>query len=294
MSRILLFLTTNIAVLVVASTVFKLLGLEDYLAQSGAGINFTGLLIFSAVFGMAGSFISLAISKWMALRSTGAQVIKQASNPTEQWLLRTVSRQAEKAGIGMPDVAVYNAQEMNAFATGMNKNKALVAVSTGLLDAMTQDEVEAVLAHEVSHVANGDMVTMGLLQGVLNTFVIFFSRIIGILVDRVIFKNERGHGIGYWVVSIIAQIVLGILASFIAMWFSRRREFRADAGAANLEGSDKMVAALKRLSNSHGDPSLPEEVSAFGINGGLAKGISRLRMSHPPIAERIQALQQGR
>ncbi|MEM9305102.1 MAG: protease HtpX [Pseudomonadota bacterium] len=289
--RLLLFFGTNIAVLLVASIVFKVLGVENMLAQQGTSINFTGLLIFSAVFGMTGSFISLAMSKFIALKSTRAKVIETPSNPTEQWLYRTVEQQAKAAGIGMPDVAIYDAPEMNAFATGMKRNDALVAVSTGLLRDMNQDEVEAVLAHEVSHVANGDMVTMGLLQGVLNTFVIFFSRVIGMLVDRVLLKNERGYGPGYWIASIFAQIVLGILASMIAMWFSRRREFRADAGAAQLAGRDKMMSALKRLSGSYGQSTLPESVEAFGISGRIGGGFKRFFMSHPPIQERIRALQ---
>ena len=290
MLRLMLFFGTNIAVLLVASVVFQVLGLEQMLAQQGAGINLTGLLVFSAVFGMAGSFVSLAISKWMAIRSTGAHVIKQPRNRTEQWLVQTVARQAEQAGIGMPDVAIFDAPEMNAFATGMKRNDALVAVSTGLLQGMRPEEVEAVLAHEVSHVANGDMVTMGLLQGVLNTFVIFFSRIVGMLVDRVVFKNERGYGPGFWIASIVAQIVFGLLASIIAMWFSRRREFRADAGGAQLAGRAQMISALATLGRTYGHSSLPESVEAFGISGRMNQGLKRLMMSHPPLEERIQAL----
>ncbi len=293
MTRLLLFLGTNIAVLAVATAAFKVLGLEDMIANSGTDINLVGLLIFSAIFGMAGSFVSLAMSKWLALRSTGARVIDQPRNATESWLLATVKRQSEQAGIGMPDVAVYDAPDLNAFATGMNRNKALVAVTTGLLQGMTQDEVEAVLAHEVSHVANGDMVTMGLIQGVLNTFVIFFSRIIGMVVDRAVFRNERGTGIGYFMVVMVAQVLLGILASIIAMWFSRRREFRADAGGAQLAGRQKMISALERLNSSYGQSTLPESVEAFGISGRHGGGLRRLLMSHPPLPERIEALRRG-
>jgi heat shock protein HtpX len=291
--RLLLFFGTNIAVLAVATTVMKLLGVEQMLLQQGTQLNLGALLIFSAVFGMTGSFISLAISKWMAIRSTGAHVITQARNADEAWLLDIVGRQAKVAGIGMPDVAIYNGPEMNAFATGMNRNKALVAVSTGLLQGMNRDQVEAVLAHEVSHVANGDMVTMGLLQGVLNTFVIFFSRIIGFIVDRAIFRTERGYGPGYWIVTIIAQIVLGVLASMIAMWFSRRREFRADEGGARLAGREKMISALATLGSTYGQSSLPESVEAFGISGRRDGGLRQLFMSHPPIESRIEALKRG-
>lgn len=293
MTRIVLFLATNMAVIALATIVLKLLGIEDALARSGSGINLTGLLIFSAIFGMAGSFVSLAISKWMALRSTGAHVIKEPANDTEAWLVATVRRQAEQAGIGMPDVAVYDAPEMNAFATGMKRNDALVAVSTGLLSAMSADEVEAVLGHEVAHVANGDMVTMGLLQGVLNTFVIFFARIIGMVVDRVIFRNERGGGFGYFIVVMAAQVALGLLANMIAAWFSRKREFRADQGGAELAGRDKMISALQRLGQTYGHSSLPDSVEAFGISGKKSGGLQRLMMTHPPLEERIAALAAG-
>lgn len=293
MLRLLLFFGTNIAVLLVISIVFRVFGLEEMLTQSGSGINLGALLIFSAAFGMIGSFISLAMSKWIALRSTGARVIKEPANDTERWLLQTVKRQAQAAGIGMPDVAIYQAAEMNAFATGMKRNSALVAVSTGLLQGMRSNEVEAVLAHEVSHVANGDMVTMALLQGVLNTFVIFFSRVVGMLVDRLIFRNERGYGIGFWISSIVAQVVFGMLASMIAMWFSRYREFRADAGAARLNGRESMISALSTLGRTYGQSSLPESVEAFGISGRFGAGMKKLFMSHPPIEERIQALRQG-
>mgnify|MGYP002622136647 CR=1 FL=1 len=244
MTRIALFLATNIGILIVLNISIRLLGIEPYLNQNG--LNMTSLLIFAAAFGMLGSFISLAMSKWSAKRMMGLKVIEQPANAEEQWILNTVHSQARLAGIGLPEVAIYDAPEMNAFATGMNKNNALVAVSTGLMQSMTRDEVEAVLGHEVSHVANGDMVTLALIQGVVNTFVIFLSRVIGQIVDRAIFKNERGHGIGFWITTIIAEIILGILASMVVMYFSRLREYRADAGGAALAGKQKMISALER------------------------------------------------
>lgn len=288
MKRILLFLGTNIAVLAVLSITMRLLGIESLLDEQGVGLDMNALLIYAAVIGFSGSFISLLISKWTAKRLTGAKVIEQASNETERWLFNTVSRLAKQANIGMPEVAVYNSPQPNAFATGANKNKALVAVSTGLMQSMTQDEVEAVLAHEVSHVANGDMVTMALIQGVVNTFVIVLSRVIGHLVDRMVFKVERGHGPAFWITSIIAEIVLGILASIIVMWFSRQREYRADAGAASLVGAPKMIAALQRLAGTASEP-LPDQLHAMGISGGRG-GLSALFMTHPPLEERINAL----
>ncbi|MDO9371018.1 MAG: protease HtpX [Gammaproteobacteria bacterium] len=292
MKRIILFLLTNLAVVFVLSIVLQLLGVDTALEQQGGGLNLQGLLIFAAVFGMGGSFISLAISKWSAKRMTGARVIEEPADPTERWLLETVRRQAQKAGIGMPEVAVFDASEPNAFATGMSRDSALVAVSTGLLHAMSKDEVEAVLGHEISHVANGDMVTLALIQGVVNTFVIFLSRVVGHVVDRVILKNDRGHGVGFFVTTMAAQLVLGILASMIVMWFSRQREFRADAGSARLEGPNKMIAALEKLKLSHQAP-LPDQLAAFGISGGPGDGLKRLFMSHPPLEERIAALQGG-
>jgi heat shock protein HtpX len=291
MKRIFLFLATNLAVIVVLSITLRLLGVERILDEQGVGLDLNALLIFAAVFGFGGSFISLAISKWMAKRATGAQVIEVPSNTTERWLVDTVKRQADRAGIGMPDVAIYDAPEVNAFATGWNRNSALVAVSAGLLNNMTQEEAEAVLAHEVSHVANGDMVTLALIQGVVNTFVIFLSRVIGHLVDRVVFRVERGHGPAFWITVIISEIVLAILASIIVMWFSRQREFRADAGGAQLAGRSKMIAALERLKMNHEQPAqLPDNIKAFGISGGVAGGFKRLFMSHPPLDERIAAL----
>ena len=286
--RIALFIATNLAVILVLSIVLRLLGVDSILDEQQVGIDYQALLILSAVIGFGGSFISLAISKWMAKRSTGAKVITQPSNEAESWLISTVQRQAQQAGIDMPEVAVYDAPDMNAFATGARKNSALVAVSTGLLRGMKKDEIEAVLAHEISHVANGDMVTLTLVQGVVNTFVIFLSRLVGHFVDRVILRNESGHGIGYFFSVIAAQIVLGILASTIVMWVSRQREFRADAGSAKINGREPMINALARLES--GAPSqLPEAIRAFGIAGGKP-GIMKLFMSHPPISERIEAL----
>lgn len=290
MKRIMLYLGTNIAVLAVLSFTMRLLGIDGMLNEQG-GLDMNALLIMAAVIGFSGSFISLMISKWTAKRMTGAEVITDPRNNIERWLLETVARQAEKAGIGMPEVAIYNSPQPNAFATGANKNNALVAVSSGLMQSMTEDEVEAVLAHEVSHIANGDMVTMALIQGVVNTFVIVLSRVIGHLVDRVVFKTENGHGPAFWITSIIAELVLGILASIIVMWFSRQREFRADAGAANLVGAPKMVAALRRLAGTSTEP-LPDQLHALGISGGKKGGLSALFMTHPPLESRIAALQQ--
>lgn len=290
MKRIFLFLVTNVAVLVVLSVSLRLLGIERLLDEQGVGLDYNALLIFAAILGFSGSLISLAMSKWTAKRLTGARVIEQARGAEEVWLVETVRRQAQRASIGMPEVAIYESPDVNAFATGARRNNALVAVSTGLLRAMNRDEAEAVLAHEVTHVANGDMVTLALIQGVVNTFVIFLSRVIGHVVDRVVFKTERGHGPGFWITTIIAQIVLGILASIIVMWFSRQREFRADAGGAWLAGTEKMIAALERLKAGVQQPHLPDQLAAFGISGGIGQGLKRLFMSHPPLDERIAAL----
>ena len=287
MKRIALFLLTNLAVIVVASAVLSLLGVDRYLTQSG--LNYEALLIFSAVFGFSGSIVSLLISKKIALWTTGARIIAEPRSAQEAWMLSTVARQARQAGIGMPDVAIYESPEPNAFATGWNKDRALVAVSTGLLQHMTQDEVEAVLGHEVSHIANGDMVTMALLQGVLNTFVIFISRVVGYFIDKAVFRNERGIGIGYYLTVIALEIVFGILASLIVAWYSRRREFRADAGGAHLAGRRKMIAALERLGGVGESSQLPEQLAAFGIIGGASKWFA----THPPIGERIAALKQA-
>jgi heat shock protein HtpX len=293
MMRILLFLATNAAILVLISVVFQLFGIEGILAENGVDLNLQALLLMSAVIGFGGSFISLAMSKFMAKKSMGVQLIERPSSSTEQWLVETVRRQAREAGIGMPEVGIFNAPDPNAFATGMSRNNALVAVSTGLLQNMNADEVEAVLGHEISHVANGDMVTMGLIQGVVNTFVIFLSRVVGHVVDRVVFKTERGYGPAYYITSIVAQIFLSILASIIVMWFSRRREFRADAGGAALAGRGKMIGALQALQRAHEPRDLPGEFAAFGISGGLGSGLKRLFMTHPPLEERIAALQSG-
>jgi heat shock protein HtpX len=293
MKRVFLFLLTNLAIMLVLGVVISVFGLGQVLDEQGINLDLQALLVLSAAVGMTGSVVSLAMSKFMAKRMTNAQVIEVAHTEQEEWLFETVQRQAQAAGIGMPEVAIYDAPDMNAFATGMFRNSALVAVSTGLLAAMKRDEVEAVLAHEVSHIANGDMITLALIQGVVNTFVFFLSRVVGHVVDRVIFKTERGHGPAYWITAIIAQVVLGILASAIVMWFSRQREFRADAGGANIAGRQKMVSALKRLQQSANQPHLPEQLEAFGISGGMGVGIKRLFMSHPPLEERIEALQRS-
>jgi heat shock protein HtpX len=290
LKRIVLFVLTNLAVVLVLSFTARILGIDRILTANG--LNLGALLAFAALFGFGGAFISLLMSKWMAKMSTRAQVITQPRNEVERWLVETVRRQAQQAGIGMPEVAIYDGPEINAFATGANRNNALVAVSTGLLNNMTRDEAEAVLGHEVSHVANGDMITLTLIQGVVNTFVIFIARIVGYFVDRVIMKNEEGPGIGYYVTSIAAEIVLGILASIIVMWFSRQREFRADAGGATLASREKMIAALQRLKSAYEPSTLPEGVKAFGISGGASR-FGRLFMSHPPLDERIETLRSG-
>ncbi len=291
LSRIGLFLAANFGVLGVLSISSRVLGVDAWLADMGMAGQINGLLIMALVMGFGGSFISLAISKWMAKKSMGVQIIENPSNASEKWLVDTVRQQAEQAGIGMPEVGIFQSPQPNAFATGMNKNEALVAVSTGLLQSMTQNEVEAVLGHEVSHVANGDMITMGLLQGVLNTFVILFSRIIGMIIDRTVFKIERGIGPGYWIGSIVAEVVLGILAAIIAKWFSRRREYRADIGGAEWAGRGNMIAALRRLQSAHEPQNLPGELAAFGISGGVGGGLKKLLMSHPPLEQRIAALE---
>lgn len=291
MKRILLFLGTNLAIIVVLSIVLRLLGVERILDEQGVGLDYTSLLIFAAVFGFGGSFISLAISKWMAKKTMGVHVIDTPRNATEQWLYETVQRQAREAGIGMPEVGIYDSPDPNAFATGMSRNNALVAVSTGLMQSMGADEVEAVLGHEVGHVANGDMVTLALIQGVVNTFVIFIARVVGHFVDRVLLKNESGHGIGFWVTTIVMEIVLGILASIVVMWFSRQREFRADEAGARLAGREKMIGALEALARASGRPTdMPDQMAAFGIRGGVPSGLKKLFMTHPPIEERIRSL----
>jgi heat shock protein HtpX len=289
MKRIVLFILTNLAVMLVMSITLSVLGVGK--VTGPGGLNLSALLVLSLVMGFTGSIISLLMSKLMAKWSTGAHVITAPQNATEQWLVNTVQRQAQQAGIGMPEVAIYDSPEINAFATGWSKNNSLVAVSTGLMNNMSADEAEAVLAHEVSHVANGDMVTLTLVQGVVNTFVIFLSRVIGYVVDRMVLKNERGDGIGFMVTSLVAQLVLGIFASMIVMWFSRYREFHADAGGAKLAGKHKMIAALERLKMNHEESALPKSVAAFGISGGGA--FSKLFMTHPPLDERIEALRRA-
>jgi len=288
MKRIVLFIVTNLAVLLVLSVVAHLLGVDNYLAVHGGSL--TGLLVFSAIFGFGGALISLAMSKWMAKNAMGVHVIGQPADATQQWLLTVVEHHARAVGVGMPEVGIFESPEPNAFATGASRNAALVAVSTGLLQRMNRDEIEAVLGHEMTHVANGDMVTLALLQGVLNTFVIFLSRIIGNIIDRAIFRSEDGRGIASFVTVIVCQLVLGFLASLIVMWFSRWREFRADRGGAQLAGTPKMIAALEELKQVH-EPLPSQQLAAFGIaDGGAAGGLRRLLMSHPPLDERIAAL----
>ena len=289
MLRILLFLGTNLAILAVLSVTMRILGVDEMLTQSGGGLNLDTLLIVSTVIGFTGSFISLFASKWMAKSSMGVKTIENPVNPTERWLVQTVARLAQQAGIEMPEVGIFPSPSPNAFATGWNRNDALVAVSMGLLQNMNHDEIEAVLGHEISHVANGDMVTLTLIQGVVNTFVVFFSRIIGHIVDRTVFNTREGYGPAYWITSLIAQFVLGILAMMIVAWFSRWREFRADAGGAALAGRQKMISALQRLGQAKPAP-LPDEMAAFGIAGG---GLHELFASHPPLEKRIQALREA-
>jgi heat shock protein HtpX len=287
MKRVLLFVITNFAILFVASVTLRLLGFEPWLNQQG--IDFTSLLVFGALIGFGGAFISLAMSKWTAKKMMGVQVIEQPRNEIETWLVETVRRQAQAAGIGMPEVGIFDSPEPNAFATGANRNAALVAVSTGLVRRMSRGEVEAVLGHEVSHVANGDMVTLTLIQGVVNTFVFVFSRVIGSVVDRVVFRNENGHGPAFWITTIVAQVVLSFIATMIVMWFSRQREFRADAGGATLAGRQQMIGALEALKRGS-TGALPDQMAAFGIAGGLGQGLKKLFLSHPPLDERIAAL----
>ena len=285
--RVALFVATNLAVLALLSVVMSVLGVNPD--------QFGGLLVMAALFGFGGAFVSLWMSKWIAKRSTGAQVIEAPRNEAEQWLLATVRRQAQAAGIGVPEVAVYDAPEINAFATGANRNKSLVAVSTGLLRALDRDQAEAVLGHEVSHVANGDMVTMTLLQGVLNTFVIVLARVVGRVVDGYLSggRDNGGGGLGYFAVVFVLDMVFGLFASMIVMWFSLHREIRADAGGAALAGRGKMISALQALSRNQGLNTLPKAVQAFGIAGGLGHGLRRLFMSHPPLEERIEALRKS-
>lgn len=296
MLRILLFLATNVAVLALVAVIFRSLGLEQYLATQGIYTDTTALLIFCGVMGFAGSFISLLMSKTMARMGTGTRIVAEPASAEERWLVDTVGELARKAGIGMPEVGVFPAQQANAFATGWNKNNALVAVSSGLLERFSHDQARAVLAHEIGHVANGDMVTLSLIQGVLNTFVLFLARVLGSVVDRVVFKNERGHGIGHFLVVIVLQVVLGILASMIVLAFSRWREFRADAAGAQLATRGSMIAALQQLqreTQAHVPNELPDSLTALGISSGWKQHATRLFMSHPPLEERIEALRRG-
>jgi heat shock protein HtpX len=287
MKRVFLFLATNLAVVLVLSLVAQVLGLDRYMAANGGDL--TGLLVFCALFGFGGALISLALSKWMAKRSMGVRVITTPANDTEEWLVRTVRAQAEQAGIGMPEVGIFDSPQPNAFATGARRDSALVAVSTGLLRGMQRNEVEAVLGHEIAHVANGDMITLTLIQGVVNTFVMFASRVIGGIIDKAVFGNKEGRGMGYFISVMVTQMLLGVLASMIVMWFSRQREFRADKGGARAAGTNNMVAALERLKSASNEP-LPSQLAAFGIKGGAGNGLRRLFMSHPPLEERIAAL----
>jgi len=291
MKRIFLFLVTNIAIMMVLSITLRILGVDSLLAQNGSSLNINALVIFSGVFGFGGAFISLSISKWMAKRMTGAVVINNPSSNIEKWLIETVEKQSKIVGIKMPEVAIFPSNQMNAFATGASKNSALVAVSQGLLENMNKGEVEAVVGHEMSHVANGDMVTLTLIQGVVNTFVIFFSRVIGHIVDRVILKNQRGYGIGYFLTTIFAQVILSILASVVVMYFSRKREFIADTGGADLTSHQNMISALKRLAQKEPEP-LPEQLAAFGIGEKPKSGLAHLWASHPPLEDRIRALEE--
>jgi heat shock protein HtpX len=289
MKRIVLFLATNLAIVLLLNIVLRLLGVQNVLNAQGTGLDLGSLLVFAAVVGFTGSLFSLAISKWTAKRLMGVRVITQPANQTEGWLVGAVQRLAQQAGIGMPEVGIFDSPEPNAFATGARRNSALVAVSTGLLQSMTRQEAEAVVGHEISHVANGDMVTLALIQGVVNTFVVFLARVIGYTVDRVVFRTEEGRGPAFWVTTIVAQLVLGLFANMIVMWFSRQREFRADAGGAHLAGRNQMIAALERLKQRQAGP-LPERMAAFGISGGVASGLKKLFMTHPPLDERIAAL----
>jgi len=292
MKRILLFLATNFAVLTAISLIFNLLGFQGLLAANGVDLNLSVVLVYAAIAGFAGSLISLFLSKGLAKRSMGVRIIEQPDTPFEHWLMQTVDRQARSSGIRIPEVGIFDTPDPNAFATGWNRNDALVAVSTGLLQHMTKEEVEAVVGHEISHVANGDMVTLTLLQGVVNTFVIFLATVIGHLIDRLVFKTEQGHGPAYYIVSMIAQVLLSVLATMVVMWFSRYREFKADAGGAQLTSHGKMADALRRLQMAGEPQDLPSgEFAAFGISGVIGDGLKRLFMSHPPLEERIAVLQ---
>ena len=292
MLRIALFLITNMAILLVASITLSLLGFNSIMAANGVDLNLSALLVFCAIFGMGGSLVSLMLSKWMAKRSMGVQIIEQPRTQQEQWLVATVTELAQKAGIGMPEVGIFPSPQANAFATGASRNNALVAVSAGLLDRFSPEEAKAVMAHEIGHVANGDMVTLTLIQGIVNTFVMFFARIIGHAFDRIVLKNERGFGIGAWIATMVAELILGFLASTIVFWFSRWREYRADDAGATLASRSGMIAALQRLRSEQGIPNdMPGEMTAFGINGDIKEGLAALFLTHPPLEKRIAALQ---
>lgn len=296
MLRIGLFLLTNLAIIIVASISLRLLGVESILADNGMDLNLGSLLVFCAVFGFLGSFVSLLMSKFIAKRTSGTQIIETPANPQQRWLMETVAALAKKADIGMPEVGIFPAQESNAFATGWNRNNALVAVSSGLLERFSENEARAVLAHEIGHVANGDMITLSLVQGIVNTFVMFAARVVGFFVDRVVLKNQRGLGLGYWVATIVAEIILGILASMIVMWFSRYREFRADSAAAQLAGRTAMIAALEKLraeTQAQVPSQMPDTMTAFAISGGWKQSAAKLLRTHPPLEARIEALKYG-
>jgi len=293
MLRIGLFLLTNLAIILVASISLSLLGFEGILAANGVDLNLSALLLFCAIIGFLGSFISLLMSKFIAKRSSGTKIIQTPANQRERWLVDSVSALAKKADIGMPEVGIFPSHASNAFATGWNRNNALVAVSSGLLERFSQDEARAVLAHEIGHVANGDMITLSLVQGIVNTFVMFIARLIGFFVDRVVLKNQRGLGIGYWITTIFAEIFLGILASTIVMWFSRRREFRADEAGAQYASRASMIAALEKLraeTKAQIPNQMPDSMTAFGISSGWKRNAVKLLRTHPPLEERIEAL----
>jgi heat shock protein HtpX len=292
MLRIALFLGTNFAIIIVLSVSMSIFGVDGVLHDNGVDLNLNSLLFISSVIGFTGSFISLLISKWVAKKSMGVILVTEPKNDTERWLLKILNEISVKANIKPPEFGIFDSQQLNAFATGASKNNSLVALSSGLISHMSKDEIEAVIAHEISHISNGDMITMTLIQGIINTFVIFFSRIIGHVVDRVVFKVQRGHGPAYYITSIIVQILLSILASIIVMWFSRKREFEADHSAAKLVGANKMISALKTLSNKSPD-ALPDQMAAFGISGKKEKSYKSLFSSHPSIESRIESLLQN-
>jgi len=291
MKRIFYFLVTNLAIVLVLSVTMRLLGVEPFLNANGLNLN--SLLIFAAVMGFGGAFISLAISKWSAKKMSGAVTIENPKTPDEIWLVNTVKKQSETVGIQMPEVAIFNSPVVNAFATGMSRNSSLVAVSSGLLEMMTKDEAEAVIGHEISHIANGDMVTLTLIQGVVNTFVLFFSRVIGYTVDKVIFKTRQGTGPAFFITMIISELLLGVLASIVVMWFSRQREYRADIGGGQLAGNKKMIAALQRLKTQYESSALPKSIAALGISGEQGMGLKELFSTHPSLDDRIARLQQN-